>query len=117
MGTSGRELAPWEDYGQELVGRDDAHMEEAVKQYAQNRHESTKRADERRIGSVERRQRRDRPRISVAPSKRVCRPRTTNWKDSPLFEVDKYSAGVRIEVLVQATPAATEVDATRARQR
>jgi hypothetical protein len=41
MGTFQRDLAPWEDYGRTLVGQDDAQMEEAVRQYAQNRHEST----------------------------------------------------------------------------
>ena len=41
MGTAGREKAPWEDYGQQLVGQDDAAMERAVAMYAQNRHEST----------------------------------------------------------------------------
>ena len=41
MSTFQREKAPWEDYGQELVGKDDAAMEAAVKAYAQNRHEST----------------------------------------------------------------------------
>jgi hypothetical protein len=40
MGTAGREKAPWEDYGQQLVGQDDATMERAVAMYAQNRHES-----------------------------------------------------------------------------
>lgn len=41
MGTFKRDLAPWEDYGQDLVGQDDAAMERAVLMYAQNRHEST----------------------------------------------------------------------------
>ena len=41
MGTAGRDLAPWEDYGREIVGKDDAAMERAVLMYAQNRHEST----------------------------------------------------------------------------
>lgn len=41
MGTAGRELAPWQDYGQKLVGQDDESMRRAVAMYAQNRHEST----------------------------------------------------------------------------
>jgi|ERR1700689_4767854 len=44
MSTFQREKAPWEDYGQELVGKDDAAMERAVALYAQNRHESTSEA-------------------------------------------------------------------------
>jgi hypothetical protein len=44
MNTFQREKAPWEDYGQELVGKDDAAMERAVALYAQNRHESTSEA-------------------------------------------------------------------------
>lgn len=41
MSTYKRELAPWEDYGRDLVGQDDSAMERAVLMYAQNRHEST----------------------------------------------------------------------------
>lgn len=41
MSTFGREQAPWEDYGQKLVGQDDEAMRRAVAMYAQNRHEST----------------------------------------------------------------------------
>lgn len=40
MSTFQREKAPWEDYGQELVGKDDAAMEAAVERYAQNRYET-----------------------------------------------------------------------------
>jgi len=41
MGTAGRELAPWKDYGQKLVGQDDESMRREVALYAQNRHETS----------------------------------------------------------------------------
>ena len=38
MSTSGREKAPWEDYGSSLIGEDTPEMEKAIKEYAMNRH-------------------------------------------------------------------------------
>jgi len=39
MGTSGRDLAPWQDYGDAVVGKDSAELDKAVEEYAKHRHE------------------------------------------------------------------------------
>src|SRR6204780_1977854 len=44
MSTFQREKAPWEDYGQELVGKDDAGRKRPVALSAQTRQESTSEA-------------------------------------------------------------------------
>jgi hypothetical protein len=49
MSTFKRELAPWEDYGQQLVGQDDEQMEAAVQAYAQNRHETSSSQNEEEL--------------------------------------------------------------------
>lgn len=41
MSTVGRQVAPWEDYGEAVVGKDDAELDKAVEEYSKHRHEGS----------------------------------------------------------------------------
>jgi len=49
MSTSGRAKAPWEDYGDTIVGKDSAAMTAAVDEYAKHRHEKSSAQNEEEL--------------------------------------------------------------------